>query len=499
MIICRDVTFTYRDAIAPALKNLSLTIGDGEAVCIMGPNGSGKSTLARMLAGLLNPESGEVTVDGRSAADIDERPVVGILFQNPDNQMVATVVDQEVAFALENLATPMPEMERRVTESLAGYHIAHLASRLTSELSGGEKQRVALAAATIHRPAVLVLDEPDSFLDEAGRRILDHELASMRKSSQNLIELRVTQYPHIAKSYPRLIVIDGGKVVADGPPSEIFSDRAFCLKIGLMYDADDGGASTLPHGLPDRLNGDEARPRVVSLRGVSFGYSKKSDVIGGLDLDISAGETIGLVGPTGSGKSSLGLLLSGVLKPHTGDVRYLDGRGEELDSRHTAGWVSTVLQQPERQFFLSTCAKEVAFGPKNLGRELTVEGVQAYLTLVGLDPGRFAERDPFSLSVGEKRRLAFACVLSMSPSFVIFDEPTASLDQEGVGRFVALSRLLKARGMGQVVISHEGQIIRALADRVLYLKGDGSHELAATGELFARKEFTGVLAEAELS
>lgn len=499
MIICRDVTFTYRDATEPALQNLNLTIGDGEAVCIMGPNGSGKSTLARMLAGLLNPDSGEITVDGRSASDIEARPVVGILFQNPDNQMVSTLVDQEVAFALENLATPMSEMERRVAASLAGYHISHLASRLTSELSGGEKQRVALAAATIHRPSVLVLDEPDSFLDEAGRRILNRELESMRQASEKLIELRVTQYPHIALSYPRMIVIDGGRVVADGDPSGIFADRAFCLKIGLLYDAANAGTSEVPDGLFDGGNGRKAKPEAVSLRGVSFGYSKQTHVVNSLDLEISAGETIGLVGPTGSGKSSLGLLLSGVLKPHSGEVCYLDAGGREIDSVRTAGWVSMVLQQPERQFFLSTCAREVAFGPENLGRKLTKEEVQEYLRLVGLDPARFAERDPFSLSVGEKRRLAFACVLSMSPSFVVFDEPTASLDQEGVGRFIALSRLLKSRGMGQVVISHEGQIIRTLADRVLYLRGDGSHELASTEELFSRKEFAGVVAETELS
>ena len=204
------------------------------------------------------------------------------------------------------------------------------------------------------------------------------------------------------------------------------------------------------------------------------------------------------MGPTGSGKSSLGLLLSGVLKPHSGEIYYLDRAGAELDGRNRAGWVSTVLQQPERQFFLSTCAKEVAFGPHNLGHELTDDETRGYLELIGLEPDRFAERDPFSLSVGEKRRLAFACVLSMSPSFVVFDEPTASLDQEGVGRFVALSRLLKARGIGQIVISHEGQIISALADKVLYLRGDGSYELLATEELFARDEFAGVVAETNL-
>ena len=498
MIVCKDVTFTYRDAPQAALRDLNLSVADGEAVCIMGANGSGKSTLARMLAGLLRPDSGEITIDGRSANDNEARPVVGILFQNPDNQMVATVVDQEVAFALENQATPMPEMEQRVHQSLASYHIGHLTSRLTSELSGGEKQRVALAAATIHRPVVLVLDEPDSFLDEAGRTILNRELASMRDTSRQLIELRVTQYPHIAMAYPRLVVIDKGEIVADGAPSQIFGDRAFCLKAGILYDTKGDDGETNHDGLLTRLNGQKSRPHVISVRNLSFGYSRQRVVIQNLSFEISAGETIGLVGPTGSGKSSLGLLMSGVLKPYSGEIRYLDGAGAELTARNRAGWVSTVLQQPERQFFLSTCAKEVAFGPQNLGRELTENETRSYLELVGLEPGRFAERDPFSLSVGEKRRLAFACVLSMSPSFVVFDEPTASLDQEGVGRFVALSRLLKAKGMGQVVISHEGQIIRALADRVLYLRGDGSYELVTTEDLFARREFAGVVAEAEL-
>jgi energy-coupling factor transport system ATP-binding protein len=403
------------------------------------------------------------------------------------------VVDKEIAFALENLDTPMREMESWVSEALRRYRITHLEKRLTTELSGGEKQRVALAAATVHRPPVLVLDEPDSYLDQAGRDILSEELSRMRSASESLIEIRITQHPHLAWSYPRVVVLDRGRVEADGPPKEILSDRSFCLRTGLGFSLDDDRQISARAHLLARPDGRKCGPSRIAVENVAFGYGKNNTVFAGLNLELNAGETVGLVGPTGSGKSCLGLLLSGILRPTGGRIVYLDSEGRVVSEHNRPGWVTSVLQQPERQFFLSTCSEEVAFGPANLGRTLTNEEVRDFLDLVGLDPARFAQRDPFSLSVGEKRRLAFAAVLSMTPFFVVFDEPTSALDQEGVGRFITLSRLLKEKRIGQIVISHDGDIIEGLADRVVYLPGDGSCQLLSTGELLANEAYAGVV------
>jgi energy-coupling factor transport system ATP-binding protein len=494
MIVCEHLTYRYRDASEPAIKDLSLRVEDGESVCVMGSNGSGKSTLARILAGLLKPTGGSVKIDGEPADKSDGRPKVGMLFQNPDNQMVAMVVDQEVAFALENLASPLPEMKRLVGESLETYGITELENRLTAELSGGEKQRVALAAATVYRPPVLVLDEPDSFLDEAGRRLLCNELERMRETMPVLIEIRVTQYPYIARNYPRLLVIHEGEVIADGEPSKILDDETFCLRVGLKGSSRMGEAANHQADLLVKPAEMKSRPNKIILRNVDFGYSPRQLIALGVSLELQTGEIVGVVGPTGAGKSSLGLVLSGLLRPASGELSYTDGNGQVLSHEARPGWVAAVFQQPERQFFLPTCAKEIAFGPQNLGRRLSDQEISGFLELVGLSPQKFAERDPFSLSVGEKRRLAFAAILSMSPSFTIFDEPTASLDQEGVGRFIGLAKALKSHGMGLVIITHDSEVVQAVADRVIYLPGDRRVETLEVSTLFSDPRYTSVLA-----
>jgi energy-coupling factor transport system ATP-binding protein len=445
----------------------------------MGPNGSGKSTLARVLAGLIKPDDGQVLLHGRPPDRRDHLPEVGILFQDPDNQMIAMVVDKEVAFALENVATPVEQLERQVSETLEKYGIATLARRLTAELSGGEKQRVALAAATVHRPPVLILDEPDSYLDADGRAILRRQLAEARRAMPQLVEIRITQYPQVAAGYKRLIVMAEGRIVADGEPAVILGDEAFCLEHGLKYRLADGVGLGFSETLRAHAAANGTRPRRIVMEDVSFAYSSRQPLLMRISAELAAGEVIGLVGPTGTGKTSLGLLLCGLLAPKAGRLCYLDGEGHLLAEKNRPGWVTGAVQLPERQFFLSTCAEEVGFGPANLGQSLSEAEVNGFLDLVGLAPERFATRDPYSLSVGEKRRLAFATVLSLSPGFIVFDEPTAALDQEGVGRFIAMSRTLKHQGVGQVVITHDLDVVRSVADRVWQLVGDGScRELA---------------------
>ncbi|MFZ5981440.1 MAG: ABC transporter ATP-binding protein [Candidatus Zixiibacteriota bacterium] len=487
MLKLENVTYRYPGAESSALNGLNLEIRPGEALCLMGANGSGKSTLAKIIAGLVKLNRGRVSLDG---ADINERTSkqqVGILFQNPDNQMVAVTVEKEIAFALENQATAQNEMERRVTEALRTFGIEHLRRRLTSELSGGEKQLVALASIMIIHPRVLVLDEPDSFLDEPGKRNLRRELDALKKDSPDLIEIRITQYPQVAELYQRMVVIENGAVVADDIPANIFRDRSLCLRNGLTFDRNQA-----PPPIPkiwsvenhkDRL----PRPDKLELDNVSFGYEDQF-FLKDISLTLEAGETIGVVGPTGAGKSTLGQIICGLMPPRRGGLKFYDGNVIRSD-RNRAGWVSGVFQQPERQFFLANCLEEVAFGPTNLGYDLTPEDIRSFFIMTGLNPDKFAGRDPFTLSVGEKRRLAFAAVLATLPGFIVFDEPTSALDREGVGRFIGLSRALKAKKTGQLIITHDGRIVRELADRILFLAGDGRHEIITTSELIQREQY----------
>ena len=482
MIRFENVTYRYRAQDDPVLSNLTLTIEEGESICVMGANGSGKSTLAKIVAGLLTPESGRVVING----DTDHPRPVGMLFQNPDNQMVAVTVEKEVAVGLENLGTPPAEMERRVTETLQRFRINHLRQRLTAELSGGEKQRVALASVMVFGPPILVLDEPDSFLDESGKATLREETARIKAANPRLVEIRITQYPTVARMYQRLVVLDRGVVAADDHPSRIFADHEFCIRTGLAYQqptgAQPGFAGLKMHG---NRPSDASEVNSVSFRDVAFSHRNGDTILKNISFTLKAGEILGVVGPSGSGKSTLGLLACGLLRPTSGSIEYKDCSNQPIPPKKIPGRVSGLFQLPERQFFLPTCAEEIAFGPRNLGCPHDPKTVAAFFALAGLDAERFSGRDPFTLSGGEKRRLAFAAVLSMQPRLVVFDEPTCGLDQEGVGRFVRLGRALKDMRVGLVIISHDGGIIHALADRVLYLVGDGSSIQMTSREFFA--------------
>mgnify|MGYP001194194235 CR=1 FL=1 len=484
MIQIDNLTYTYPGASIPAVKGLNLKIENGESLVVMGANGSGKSTFAKILAGLLKAQTGYFKLDVDSRHPIP----VGILFQNPENQMVAVTVEKELAFALENLSMPLVEMEKKVGEVLERFGIEHLRNRLTSELSGGERQRVALASIMVFDPPVLVLDEPDSYLDEAGREVLRRELKRIHHSCPDLIEVRITQYPQVAQPYERMLVFENSRLTVDGLPHAVFSNEEFCRGAGISL-APLGNTELAVPGLTngDVTAGQMAIKRIVT-KDLSYCYGTKAPIFRKLNFELKRGETLALVGPSGSGKSTLAHLLCGLLLPRTGEIRYEDEHGASIPRRNLLGRVSGIFQQPERQFFLPSCREEIAFGPANLGRTLDQKTSDVFFHLVGLKAEQFAERDPFSLSGGEKRRLAFAAVLSMAPEMVLFDEPTCALDMEGVGRFIRLGRILKANHVGIGLVSHDGDIIKALADRILLLPGDGSHRILMPEQFFGNPD-----------
>ncbi len=488
MIKLEGVTYRYGSRSETALENVSLQIGVGEQVCIMGANGSGKSTLASLVAGLIKTDCGTVQID----VDGDAPLPVGILFQNPENQMVAVTVEKEIAFALENLGVPFQEMEKRIADTLKTFSIEHLRKRITSELSGGEKQRVALASVMIFKPPVLVLDEPDSFLDESGRRALHTEEERIVRQEPTTTLVRITQYRSVAARYQRLIVFKDGRLIADGDPQAILSDQSLCSDARLAFQYDKYHALKLPSGLDLSSNGADAVERIVA-DSISFEYPGSKSIFSDLSFSLSRGEIVGLIGPTGCGKTTLGQVIDSLLEPTSGSLAYLGSDGRELPVSSVRGKVTGLFQQPERQFFLPTCAEEVTFGPSNLGRPLSEDQVCTFFDLVGLDFETFSKRDPLTLSMGEKRRLAFAAVLSMSPQFVVFDEPTCGLDPEGVSKFVGMARALKGSGMGLVIISHDGSLIESLTDRVLYLDGNSGCSISLTNEFFAAGRSVGVL------
>ncbi len=490
MIELENITFRYSDDAEPALRNVGLRVLPGESLCVMGANGSGKSTFAKLVAGLLKASRGRLRVETNGA----EHMPVGIIFQNPDNQMVAATVEKEIAFALENLGTLQRDMERRVEETLEHFSIAHLKNRLTSELSGGEKQRVALASVMIFKPNILILDEPDSFLDQQGKSALKRELQRIRQHNPSMVQIHITQYPQTASEYQRLVVFHRGEVAADDRPDRIFRDRAFCLRTGLAYSAEGGDEIVIPTYRKARETTDVQPVQRIEFKHVSFGYPGSENVIEGLSASLEAGEIVGVVGFSGAGKSTLGGLICSLLQPSSGEITYTDKNDNSIPAEKIVGRVSGLFQQPDRQFFLPTCSAEIEFGPRNFGRNLQQDELVSLFEMAGLDADHFVDRDPFTLSGGEKRRMAFAAVLAISPDFVVFDEPTCGLDPEGVGRFLQMTRALQISGVGALIISHDGNVIRELTIRVIYLRRGQRPLVVPTAEFFAKPSLRSILA-----
>ena len=488
MINFSNVTYRYGESQIAAIDNISLTINRGESVCLMGANGSGKTTLARLIAGLIEPFRGRLDVGHNG------NQKVGILFQNPDNQMVAVTVEKEIAFALENQNVPLDEMEIRITQTLERFSITHLRRKLNSELSGGEKQRVALASVMIAEPLILLLDEPDSFLDQEGRGVLKSELNKLMKSAPDMIQVHITQYPATALNYQRLMVIHNGEIIADDTPEVIFRNKQICNQANLIYNPEIIDNVRFPDFYNQKSDNSVNYIKKIELRNISYSYPDEPfTIIKDLNLSILSGQVLGVAGYSGTGKSTLGLMLCGLNNPTNGEIAYYNNNNELIPVDEIAGKVAAVLQQPERQFFLSTCAEEIEFGPANFSHPLNTDEVSSLLDMVGLDAEIFKNRDPFQLSGGEKRRLAFVSILSMIPGIIIFDEPTCGLDQEGVGRFVALANYLKTQGIGVVIISHDGDILRMLSDNILLMEKESKHRIMASDKFFNDTELSSIV------
>lgn len=458
----KDVSFGYGDS-EPILKEICLSVTERERACLVGRNGSGKSTLLKLAAGILQPRHGTVLIDGVATTDKNEwfkaQSRIGFAFQNPEDQIVAPVVEDDLAFGLENLGTPLTEIRVRVESTAEKYALSRNLLSPTGSLSAGEKQRLALAGVLISSPDLLLLDEPASYLDQKGRILLRD---TVRRLPDATI-LAATPFVEEINEYRRVLFLENGVLTFDGTPAE-FADSPWGREMRQT------SRSKLQLGTPNRSRAElpaanfEGRLEAADL---SFGYRTNLRVIDHFSADFRAREITVIVGESGSGKTTLALLLARLLKPTSGDVtlHFSDRRTDP------AGNVALALQFPETSFFSETVFDEVAFAARNqgiTGDELTTR-VRSCLTAVGLDFDTFSPRSPFELSAGEQRRVALAAVLVMESAVCIFDEPTIGLDWVGRRQFVDLLQFLRAQGRIVVVITHDDLIIDSVADKVVRL------------------------------
>lgn len=521
MIRAEQVRFQYKKrdvdgnviATEEILKGVDLTIKKGEFIALLGRNGSGKTTFSKQLNAILRPSEGMVTVDEMGTRDAEKlydiRQHVGMVFQNPDNQMVAANVEEEVAFGPENLGMESDTIVARVKQALEQVRMWKRRKTAPNHLSGGQKQRIAIAGILAMHPDYIVLDEPTAMLDPKGRKEVMEALQRLNQE-QEMTVILITHDMEEAALASRVILLADGQVRFDGTPEDFFGADALLAEMGmeapLSYRVQQamGSAANLQSGAGekrdkckiDALDIFEKDKDLLSLQHVSYIYSPgtayEKVALDDVNLSLGKGEIVGLAGHTGSGKSTMIQLLNGLLKPTSGTVTF---EGKDIHAKGYSGnylrsKVGMVFQYPEHQMICDTVWEDVAFGPSKQG--LTGEAcetrVEEALRFVDL-PEKYYQASPLQLSGGQKRRVAIAGVLAMHPEYIILDEPAAGLDAAGKREiFDRIRRMSREQGIGVLLVSHSMEDLAEYADRIIVLD-DGKKILDdRPAQVFAKRE-----------
>lgn len=544
LLSLRHVTLRYEHGIT-ALEDVSLDVAEGERICVLGPNGSGKSTLASVLCGLLAPDEGAVELVGEAVCGPDgidfeayrrARHQLGLVFQNPDDQIVTSVVEEDVAFGPENLSVPPTQIGTRVARELERVALEGFAKADPSHLSGGQKQRVAIAGALAMEPRVLVLDEPGALLDVRGRRGIMRVMQGLHEAGITIVH--VTHFMEEALAADRVVVLSEGRLVLQGTPQEVFSHEDELTSLGLeepfvarlaqelrardvdvpwtcddqvllaaILDTAKAGAVGHASDRPTHTSGEPAcqtpgsppSTNAVTATKLCYSYGNtdarelQHPALDSVSFCIPRGSFTSIVGHTGSGKSTLLRLLCALEVPDSGAL-VVDGidTTSRKQRRLLHGRVGYVMQHPERQLFAETVWDDVAYGPRNMGLSPSEveQRCRKALEMVGLS-GR-EESSPFHLSGGQQRLCAIAGILAMEPRILVLDEPTAGLDPKGRRQLRAIIRNIHGQGVTIIRVTHsmddaaQAEQVIVLSDGKVLMQGTAPEVFSPTNEASLR-------------
>jgi len=539
MIRIRDVSYSYKTgmeegAAKKALSGVSMEIDKGSYVAVLGPNGSGKSTLARLINTLAMPDEGRIVVMGLDTKE-EKNPFLirqkcSCVFQNPDNQIVGTVVEEDVAFGPENLAIPNPRLRERVDDALKAAGLYDLRKAQAASLSGGQKQKLAIAGALAMRPDILILDESTAMLDPVSRDEFLSLVEKMRRE-RGLTLITITHDMNEAARCEKIFVLYKGELAAAGTPRQIFSDAELMEKTGLdrpvhyrflsrisditgisiPEDKDISSTDAAAHAAADMIiegirEGKKAthtpsskkaaasKEKVMEISDLSFDYDESRFKLDSISLEIMKGEMLAIVGQSGCGKTTLISHMNALIAPKHGKVLiYKDGEvldtSVKKDIRKIRSIVGLVFQYPEYQLFEETVYKDVGYGLRRMGVPEAEHDrrIREAVRLVGLEE-EILNESPFDLSGGQKRRVAMAGVLVMKPEVLVLDEPACGLDPNGRREMFRMITELKKAGTTIVLVTHNMDEAALFADRICCIRAGKIMAVDTPSKLFADQD-----------
>jgi energy-coupling factor transport system ATP-binding protein len=469
----KELTFTYENRNVPALDNVNAVVQKGEFVLLAGQSGCGKSTLIKCINGLIPHRYvgnyvGGVQVEGNPVAGTNLLKLgltVGTVMQEVEKQVVSSIVEDEIAFGPSNLALPRDEIEKRVQEAVAALGLEALRKRFTFAISGGQRQKVAIADILSMEPPIVMFDEPLANLDSVGVTLMQDTFRNMAKSGKTIL-VAEHRTEEVLKAGPtRVMVMEKGRIVADSPGPEVLAEFADILKVPAEYFVRGRRSYQSPtRGLISGSPGDV----LVECRDLVVEYSTGVRAIDGVSFQIRQGERIALLGNNGAGKSTLALAMTGILKPTSGAILVKGRDSKELGVSDIARTMAVVFQSPFVMLFSKTVKEELMFGPKNIGMssEEMLNIVPRAAKECGIE--HLLDGSPFATSFGEKKRVCVGAVLTMGPDCVILDEPTAGQDYANCTHFMNfISSIQIAKSF--IVITHDPDLAIDYTDRAIVM------------------------------
>ena len=505
-ILMENVTFTYKNCDEPALKDVSLNIKQGRFTVIMGKTGAGKTTLTMLSNGII-PQVLEGSVEGTvisAGMDVSKYRVqtiahrLGLVVQDPETQIFGRTVKEDVAFGPRNYLVPREEILRKISDSLEKVRLGGYEERETSQLSGGEKQRLAIAGILAMEPSIIVLDEPTSELDPRGREEIYATMQDLLKENGITVVAVEHSSQEITEKADEIVVLDDQHIVWQGKPYDFFRNLELVGKYGVkpipvgetgweLYKKGLIRQDEIPLNIDDAyacvtrlLDGKkpaynpEGRPAgsgkpLIELKDVHYRYENGKEAIRGVDLTINEGDYIALIGQNGAGKTTLAKMFNSLHKPESGTVMVCGKNTLDEEPNTLAQYVGYVFQNPDNQIFSTSVYKEMEYGLKNAGipAEESDKRIHEVARMLGLES--VLEEHPFSLGKGQRQRLAVASILVLKPKILVVDEPTTGQDWNGIRNMMQLIDELHRNGTTIVMITHDMDVVAKHAGRAIVM------------------------------